>query len=104
MKKATLILTMLSIFVFIGIGTACANTAGKRLNNQSRRIERGVCSGQLTRQEARTLYEQQRRIRNYKKAVWADGRLTAREAAWLKKKQKWASHRIYRLKHNWRTR
>jgi hypothetical protein len=76
----------------------------QRQQNQAERIDQGIKSGQLTRREAARLRAQQRKIRADKAKAKADGNVTARERAKLRREQNRASRAIHRKKHNKRKR
>jgi Ni/Co efflux regulator RcnB len=75
-----------------------------RQHNQERRINQGVRSGQLTRNETRHLRNDERRIRSEKQAYKASGRVTAAERTHLRHQENRTSRAIYRDKHNNRVR
>ncbi len=72
----------------------------KREQNQEKRIDQGVKSGQLTPREAGKLERQQARIRQNESRMKSDGKLTRKERRKLTKEQNRASRNIYRKKHN----
>lgn len=74
--------------------------AGERQDNQAARIQQGVGSGELSKQEATRLRVEQKAIRAEKRAFKADGTVTAAERAQLRRDQKAASRHIYKKKHN----
>lgn len=76
----------------------------KRIANQHYRIRDGIGSGELTRREARHLRHQQRYIIRLKFHFMNDGYLDRYEFRELRGELDRASERIYRLKHNNRTR
>lgn len=71
-----------------------------RQHHQAHRIGQGIKSGELTRREARGLAEQQRDIRQLKRAYKSDGSLTAAERRDLHHEQNQASRNIWRQKHD----
>ena len=85
--------------------TEFANAQG-RINNhkQKVRIENGVRHGQITRNEARQLKQQQQRIKAMKKMAMADGVITARERMMIRNAEKRANVAIYYQKHDRNTR
>lgn len=85
------------------ISNADAQTV-KRAKNQHQRIRQGVKSGELTRAEAANVRNDQREIRQDVKEAKADGVVTAEEKKEIKQEQRQASRKIYRKKHNARTR
>ena len=76
----------------------------QRRENQQDRIQQGVKSGQLTRHEARTLRRGQRRIARMEQRAKADGQVSPQERHRITVAQNQQSRKIYRLKHNNRTR
>lgn len=72
--------------------------------NQNRRINRGVRSGELTRNETRHLRGDERRIRDQKMAYKASGHVTYAERRQLRHEENRTSRAIYRDKHNDRVR
>ena len=91
-------------FTVITCGVVTAQTATpmvtERQQSQNARINQGVASGQLTRNETAKLRAQQRAIKAEKKAFKADGKVTAAERAKLRADQNRASRNIYNKKHN----
>ena len=74
--------------------------------NQEKRVEQGIKSGELTKGEAAHLEAQQGKIKvdEAKAKAKADGKVTAKERAKLKREQNRASRDVYRKKHNKRSR
>ena len=72
----------------------------QRMQNQDRRIDQGVNSGQLTPRETGRLEAEQAKIKQDELRMKSDGNLTAKERTKLTKEQNRASKDIYRLKHN----
>jgi uncharacterized membrane protein YebE (DUF533 family) len=95
---------MLSILTLAAAGGALAQTATPRVEqreqNQERRIEQGVNSGQLTQREANRLENQQQRVDRAQDKARADGHVTTRERARLHNMQERASRDIAREKHD----
>ncbi len=75
----------------------------KREQNQEKRIDQGVKSGQLTPREAGKLEGQQAKVQQNESRMKSDGKLTRKERRKLTKEQNRASRNIYRKKHNNRT-
>jgi len=71
-----------------------------RQHHQQRRIEQGVRSGELTRQETRDLRKEERGIRQEERAYKSDGKLTRTERQDLHRDLNQASKDIYREKHD----
>jgi hypothetical protein len=72
----------------------------QRQANQERRIEEGLRSGQLTRNEAQRLREGQREIRRMERQALADGRISPREAARIEQAQDIEDRRIAQERHD----
>ncbi len=72
----------------------------QREKNQQERIDQGIKSGELTKGEAARLEAQQGKIKVDEAKAKADGVVTAKERAKLKREQNRASRTIYRKKHN----
>ena len=72
----------------------------QRQQNQEKRIDQGVKSGELTKGEAAKLDVQQAKIQNDKVKAKSDGKVTKKERMKLKKEQNHASRTIARKKHN----
>jgi hypothetical protein len=72
----------------------------KREQNQEKRIQQGVQSGQLTPKEAGNLEARQAKIKQDEERMKADGKLTKAERKKLKREQNRASEKIYEKKHN----
>ena len=92
-----LTLVVLAAPAFAGKKTPLAN---KRADNQQKRIDQGVRSGELTPEEAKRLEAQQAKIDAEKKAAKADGKVTPKERAQLQQDQNKANRTIVRKKHN----
>ena len=75
-----------------------------REHNQNRRINQGVRSGELTRNETRHLRGDERRISEQKHMAKAEGRMNYAERAHLRREENRTSRAIYRDKHNARVR
>lgn len=75
-----------------------------RQHNQERRINKGVRSGELTRNETRHLRNNEQKIRAEKRTAMADGRMNRYERRHIRRQQSRLSNKIYRDKHNNRVR
>ncbi|MDO3644908.1 hypothetical protein [Mucilaginibacter sp. L3T2-6] len=71
---------------------------------QERRINQGVRSHELTRNEARHLRSRERNIARDRRMARADGRVTSSERRHLRREENRTSRAIYRHKHNYRVR
>lgn len=76
----------------------------ERESNQKARVKQGVASGELTKQEARSIAKDEHKVNKEMKAAAADGTVTAGEKAKITKDQTKVSKKIARDKHNKRTR
>ncbi len=75
-----------------------------REHRQEKRINRGVHSGTLTRNEARHLRGDENRISRDKRMAKANGHVTRAERSHLRREENRTSRAIYRDKHNDRVR
>lgn len=75
-----------------------------REHRQKERVEQGVRSGQLTKDEAKKLRAQQREIRQEEKQYRADGKFTKEERKDVQRDLNQASKDIYKEKHDAETR
>ncbi len=98
----------MAVLLLITAGSALAQTADPRINarqaQQKARITQGVASGELTRNEALRLADEQRAIKAQERRYKSDGVLTATERAKLKNAQKRASRHIVVQKHDTQSR
>jgi hypothetical protein len=106
---STQLRVLLSVVAFTLVaGIASANTDTPRVDRrearQHARIHNGVKSGQLTPGEAHRLRADQRHIDRMEDRAKADGKVTPGERRKLNRAQNHESRKIYRLKHNNRTR
>ena len=72
----------------------------QRHHNQERRINQGVRSGQLTRNEARHLRTREARINHDKRMAKADGHVTVAERRHLRREENPISRSISRERHS----
>lgn len=79
---------------------AFADSIDRRQYNQESRINQGVRSGQITREEYRRLENEQARIRQMEAAAKRDGHVTRSERARIEHAQDHASRHIYQEKHD----
>jgi hypothetical protein len=102
------ILGGLLVAVLAFTSTIQAQTRTPEINNrqqrQQRRINQGVRSGQLTKNEAHHLRADERKIRTDKRMAKADGKVTSAERKHLRREENQTSRAIYRKKHNDRVR
>ncbi len=114
MKKLSTVLFAFTLSLgFAGLASAQtpAPTPGKRTpvatqrqGNQQRRIGQGVASGELKKGEVRKLEKEQRDVQQEKREARADGTVTGAERKEIQKEQNQASRKIYKAKHNNKTR
>lgn len=72
----------------------------QRQENQERRIDKGVASGQLNQKEAARLDKGQARVQKMEDKAMADGKMTKKERARIEHAQDQQSKKIYREKHD----
>jgi tellurite resistance protein len=72
----------------------------KRMQNQDRRIDQGVKSGELTPKEAGRIEADQARVQQTEERMKSDGNLTGQERQKLNTMQDRTSDRIYQQKHD----
>ena len=75
----------------------------QRQENQERRIEKGVQSGQLNKKEAARLEKGQARVQKMEDKAMADGKMTKKEKKKIEHAQNQQSKKIYREKHDKQT-
>ncbi|MBI2380491.1 MAG: hypothetical protein HYV16_07035 [Gammaproteobacteria bacterium] len=94
--------TLVFALAFGSAAQAGANTprVDERQENQERRIEQGVDSGELTRREERRLERGQDKVERIEDRAKADGRVTKRERVRLDQAQDVQSKRIAKQKHD----
>ena len=96
-------LALATTLVLGTLGAAHAQSTPRvdqRQENQERRIEQGVASGQLTQREAARLEHRQDHVAAAEARAKADGQVTRRERARLHAMQDRESRRIHRQKHD----
>lgn len=117
MKRITM-MSLAAAMLMVVAGSSLAATAAstnptnssttpliaRRQVRQHTRIHQGVKSGELTRPEAKNLRHDQRHIQRMKQRAKADGTVTPAERARITAAQNHESKKIYRKKHNARTR
>ena len=108
MMSVTAALLLLVAGSALAAETSTASTATPRITRrqvrQHARIQQGVRSGELTRPEAANLRHDQRHIARMKRRAKADGVVTTSERRRITAAQNHESRKIYRKKHNARTR
>jgi hypothetical protein len=102
--------TILAVaLVVAGAGAANAyGTSTREIDatqaNQEARIRDGIRDGSLTRGEARSLIQEQRRVQQLESRAKADGVITRGESAEIRRAQESASRHIYQERHDSETR
>lgn len=76
------------------------NQVARREHRQHHRIRQGVKSGELTKDEAKTLRTEQKEIREERHEMMSDGHLTKDEHKQLNQDLNAASQNIYEEKHD----
>jgi hypothetical protein len=110
--KEKLMKKLLLTILIMGVLGICASEAmgqvtpraDRRQRNQTHRVNQGINSGEITRREARSVRRSTRSAKRYERRAKADGKVTWKERARLQHKENKASRKIYRVKHNNRTR
>jgi hypothetical protein len=99
---ATLILSPTAIFAQAPATTTPPPTINQRKENQQDRIAQGIKSGQLTSGESSRLEHQEAGINQEERGMRAqdNGHLTKQDRKTIKQQQNQESKRIYRDKHN----
>ncbi len=103
MKKLAILTVIMMISLFISADMTLADRTGNRQVKQQKRIHQGLKSGELTPKEALRLKREQHRIQKTKQVALKDGKVTPKERLRLERQQNKANMRIYRLKHNDKT-
>lgn len=96
MKKTFVLLLLL----LVGATSAMAARISERVDRAQERIEQGVRSGSLTRDEAHSLKRELRRVREDDDRARADGHLDHRERERLDRELDRLERRISEFKHN----
>lgn len=106
MKLSVFAATAATAFALLGSGYAQEKTpvVDQRQERQEKRIDQGIKTGELTKGEAARLGAQQNKIKVDEARAKADGKVTAKERAKLKREQNRANRNIFRKKHNRRDR
>ena len=100
MRKVYVMLVGALAVILASAALAEENRVDERQENQEKRIEQGIESGELNKKEARRLGRQQRRIEKKEEKAMADGELSHKEARKLERAQDRASHQIHRQKND----
>ena len=101
MKKAILIMTIL---IFASSGVFAQNIKTPKINKkqkiQADKIKQGVKSGELTHKETKKLLKLEAKLQKKKRIAKADGVITPKEKAKLRKLSKRLDGQIYKQKHD----
>jgi septal ring factor EnvC (AmiA/AmiB activator) len=98
--KAKRLVVVLAVFM-VGFATfSYADEIDQRVRHAIGRIERGIDSGSLTREEAHRLKRELHAIREDQARMKADGRLSRHERERLEKELDRLERHISRFKHN----
>jgi hypothetical protein len=97
---------LIAALAFTSIAEAQTRTPviNQRQRNQNSRINHGVRSGELTRNETRHLRTDERHISRDKRMAKANGHVSRAERQHLRRDENRTSRAIYRDKHNGRVR
>ena len=102
--KTTLIAMMIASLPGLAAAQASDTTSTKRIDqrqeNQQKRIDQGVKSGQLTGKEAKRLEKGQARVQKMEDKAMADGKMTKKERKRIEHAQDQQSKKIAREKHD----
>ena len=102
MKK--IVLAALALAATSGLAAAQGYRTPDRIDqrqaNQEKRIQQGVRTGSITRQEYRKLETEQAHIRALERSAKRDGHVDRREAARIAAAQNAADRHIYQEKHD----
>jgi hypothetical protein len=103
--KTHITLAALILAAFAGSAIAQTNTPviDKRLENQTKRIEQGEKTGQLTPKEAAILEKKEAKLSNAVAQAKSDGVVTKKERVKLTKMENKQSKRIHKQKHDAQT-
>lgn len=93
-------IALVSAVLASSVSTAEAGRVQRRGRHEAARIREGVRSGQLTRDEAKGLRQDQREIRKMAHDARADGAVTKEERSEIRNAQDAASKNIYGEKHD----
>jgi hypothetical protein len=98
--KKIVIAAGIALFASIPAFAQSTPVFDQRQENQERRIDQGVQSGQLTEREAARLDRGQDRLQRIEDRAKADGMVTRQERARLQHAENVQSRHIYREKHD----
>lgn len=97
LSLSALMLGLLAAPSFAGVRGQMVN---RRQDNQWERIQYGIRSGELTKQEAAKLRQNQQAIQHYERVARADGHITPQEARKIDQMQDRQNKAIFREEHD----
>ena len=103
MNKSTIVAVVIAAVALPGRAyaqTASTPRIDQRQENQEKRIEQGVKSGELNKKEATRLEKGQARVQKMEDKAAAGGKVTTKEKAHIGHAQNVQSRRIAREKHD----
>ena len=102
MKKLLLTLMMMGLFGIFAENAFGQVTPGadSRQKHQKHRIKTGAKSGEITKREAKSIKHSTKSAKRYEDKAKSDGEVTWKERARLQHKENKSSRKIYRTKHN----
>ena len=109
MRRSAFAAFILGVFLVVTAGSVFAGNVDDpgiqdRIMEQQKRIDEGIASGSLTRDEAARVQDNLNRIKAEEARLKADGKLTKRERARLQHELDRNSDKIFKKKHNQRRR
>ncbi len=103
-KAVVAVFVVTLAFALVAVSAYAGNTKDpgihSRIEEQQKRIDQGIASGQLTRREADIVQDNLNRIRESEARMKSDGKLTPKERARLEHMLDRNSKMIYKEKHN----
>ena len=103
MNKSTIAAIVIAAFALPGFALAQTTSTprvDKRQENQDKRIEQGVKSGELNKKEAARLEKGQARVQKMEDKAAADGKITKKEKVKIEHAQDVQSKHVARQKHD----
>ena len=103
MNKSIIAAVVIAAFALPGLSLAQTSSTPRidqRQENQDKRIDQGVKSGELTKKEAKRLEKGQATVQKKENKAMKDGEITNKEAGRIEKAQDKQSKRIYKQKHD----
>ena len=101
MNKTIIAAALVAVFALPGMALAQSTPRiDKRQENQDKRIEQGVKSGELNKKEAARLEKGQARVQKMEDKAAADGKITKKEKVKIEHAQDVQSKHVARQKHD----